>query len=149
MLIFNQILNLWLRHIVIIQKRNEKSMSHHFRLRALCTLLTQIARHSTLQMFTGIYGYFIGKSEFQIYGDCMLPTILVIFEINTLCGLLISTLNSYMHFKFLNNFCQDFRLPVIPVKFICMLRGTLCDTEISYTFYRGKICSVEPEPPEQ
>ena len=123
-------------------KRNEKSMSHHFRLRALCTLLTQIARHSTLQMFTGIYGYFIGKSEFQIYGDCMLPTILVIFEINTLCGLLISTLNSYMHFKFLNNFCQDFRLPVIPVKFICMLRGTLCDTEISYTFYRGKICSV-------
>ena len=45
-------------------------------------------------------------------------------------------------FKFPNNFCGDFRLPVIPVKFICMLRATLCDTGISYTFYRGNICSV-------
>ena len=50
---------------------------------------------STLQMFTGIYGYFIGKLEcgdFKFMG--IIPTIPVIFEINTLCGLLISTLNS-------------------------------------------------------
>ena len=63
--------------------------------------------------------------EFQIYGDCMLPTIPVIFEINTLCGLLISTLNYVFFFKFPYNFCGDFRLPLIPVKFICMLQGTL------------------------
>ena len=43
-------------------------------------------------------------------------------------------------FKFPNNFCGDFRLPVILVKFVCMLRGTPCDTGISYTFCT--ICSV-------
>ena len=76
--------------------------------------------------------------EFQICGDCMLPTIPVIFEINTLCGLLLIMI----FFKFSYNFCGDFRLPVILVKFICMLRGIPCGTGISYTIYRGKICSV-------
>jgi hypothetical protein len=37
----------------------------------------------------------IRMRESQIYGDYMLPTVSVMFEINTLCGLLISTLNSY------------------------------------------------------
>ena len=83
--------------------------------------------------------------EFQIYGDCMLPTIPVIFEINTLCGLLISTLNYDFFFEFPYIFCGVFRLPVIPVKFICILRGTPCITGILYTFYRGKICSVVPK----
>ena len=41
-------------------------------------------------------------------------------------------------FKFPYNFCLDFRLPVILVKFICILWGTLCNTRIQYTFYRGK-----------
>ena len=36
----------------------------------------------------------------------------------------------------------DFRQHVIPVTITCMLRGTPCYTGISYTFYRGKICSV-------
>ena len=53
---------------------------------------------------------------FQLYGDYMLPTIPVIFGINTLCGLLIYTLNYDFFFKFPYNFCGDFRLPV-------MLRG--------------------------
>ena len=33
----------------------------------------------------GLYGE-IRALGFQIYGDCMLPTIPVIFEANTLCG---------------------------------------------------------------
>ena len=40
----------------------------------------------------GLYGE-IGVRGFQIYWDCMLPAITVIFEVNTLCGLLIYTLN--------------------------------------------------------
>ena len=40
----------------------------------------------------GVYGE-IRMRGFQIYRDCMLPTIRVIFEVNTLCGLLIFTLN--------------------------------------------------------
>ena len=73
---------------------------------------------------------------FQIYGDCMLPTIPVIFEINTLCGLLISTSNHDFFFPY--NFSGDFRLPVIPIKIKCMLWGTLCNAEISYTCYWEK-----------
>ena len=81
-----------------------------------------------------VYRYFrvlyreIRVRGFQIYGDCMLPTIPAII----ICKVK----------KFPNNFCGSFRLPVIPIKFICMLQGTLCDTGISYTFYRGKICSA-------
>ena len=44
-------------------------------------------------------------------------------------------------FKFPYNFCGDFRIPAIPVKFICILQGTPCDTGIHRTFYGGKICS--------
>ena len=40
----------------------------------------------------GVYGE-IRVRGFQIYKDCMLPAIPVIFKVNTLCGLLISTLN--------------------------------------------------------
>ena len=51
---------------------------------------------------------------FQIYWDCMLPGIPVIFKVNTLCGLLISTINYDFFFKFPYNFCRYFRLPVSP-----------------------------------
>ena len=102
-----------------------------------------ISRHC--KCLQGVYGVFtgeIGVQGFQIYENCMLPTIPVIFEINTLCGLLISTLNHDFFFKFPYNFCGDFRLPVIPIKIICMLQGTPCNAGISYTYYRGEICSV-------
>ena len=46
----------------------------------------------------------IGVQGFQIYRDCMLPAIPVIFEVNTLCGLLISTLN----YDFFSNFLTIF-----------------------------------------
>ena len=49
----------------------------------------------------GLYGE-IGVWRFQIYGDCMLPAIPVIFEVNTLCGLLkqtLSTLNYDFYFQ--------------------------------------------------
>jgi len=92
----------------------------------------------------GVYGE-IRVQEFQIYGDCMLPAIPVIFEVNTLCGLLISTLDYDFFFQISLQFLRDFRLPVIPVKFICISQGTLCNAGIPYTFYRGKICSVELE----
>ena len=50
----------------------------------------------------------IGVWGFQIYGDCMLPTIPVIFEINTLCGLLISTLNHDFFFQISLQFLRGF-----------------------------------------
>ena len=114
-----------------------------------CTLWTIDVDSSCVISYTanvyrelwGVYGE-IRVQGFQIYKDCMLTAIPVIFEVNTLCGLLISTLNYDFFFKFPYNFCGDFRLPVIPVKFICILRGTPCNTGIPYTFYRGKICSV-------
>ena len=34
------------------------------------------------------------------------------------------------------------RLPVIPVRFTCILQGTFCDTGIPHNFYGEKICSV-------
>ena len=33
-------------------------------------------------------------------------------------------------------------LPVIPVRFTCILQGTFCDTGIPHNFYGEKICSV-------
>ena len=92
-----------------------------------------------------IYRDFVGKSEygdFKFMGIACIPAIPVIFDVNTLCGLLISTLNYDFLFKFPYNFCGDFRIPAIPVKFICILQGTPCDTGIPHTLYRGKICSV-------
>ena len=89
-------------------------------------------------MFTGNYRDSTGKSGFQIYGDCMLPTI----PAKIICKVKKKEKRFSVLFKFPNNFCGGFRLPVIPIKFICMLQGTLCDTGISYTFYRGKICSA-------
>ena len=41
----------------------------------------------------------------------MLPTIPIIFEINTLCGLLISTLNRDFFFKFPYNFQATMVIP--------------------------------------
>ena len=43
-------------------------------------------------MFTGSYGVFTGKSDHREF-QFMLPAIPAIFKVNTLCGLLISTLN--------------------------------------------------------
>ena len=80
--------------------------------------------------------------RFQIYGDCMLPTIPVIFEISTFLWTFIIYSFLWFFFKFPYNFIRDFRLLVISVNFIRMLWGTLCNTGISYTFYRGKFCSV-------
>ena len=34
------------------------------------------------------------------------------------------------------------RLPVIPVRFTCILQGIFCNTGIPYNFYGEKICSV-------
>jgi hypothetical protein len=47
-------------------------------------------------MFAGIYRVFTGKSEsgdFKFTRIACLPAIPVIFEVNTLCGLLIYSLN--------------------------------------------------------
>ena len=41
-----------------------------------------------------------------------------------------------------NSFGGEIRLPVFPVTFTCMLRGTPCYTGLTRTFYREKICSV-------
>ena len=47
---------------------------------------------------------------FQIYGDCMLPTIPVIFDINTLFGLLIpTTLNHDFFFQISLQFLWGFQ----------------------------------------
>ena len=57
----------------------------------------------TLQMFTGIYKVSVGKSEsgdFKFMEIACITAILVIFDVNTLCGLLISTLN----YDFFSNF---------------------------------------------
>ena len=92
---------------------------------------------TTLQMFTGVYRVSAEKSEcwdFKFMGIACIPAIPVIFDVNTLCGLLISTLYYDFSFKFPYNFCGDFRIPAIPVKFICILQGTLCDTGIPHTF---------------
>ena len=77
-----------------------------------------ISRHC--KCLQGVYGVFtgeIGVQGFQIYENCMLPTIPVIFEINTLCGLLISTLNHDFFFKFPYNFCWNCRYTCNPHKF--------------------------------
>ena len=58
-------------------------------------------------MFAGIYRVFTGKSEcgdFKFTGIACIPAIPVIFEVNTLCGLLISTLN----YDFFSNFLVIF-----------------------------------------
>ena len=95
-----------------------------------------------LQMFTRIYEYFIGKSrcgDFKFMGIACYPQFLQKSAAKW------KKKNSVLFksfFKFSNNFCGDFRLPVIPVKMLCMLRGTPCNTRISYTFYREKLWSV-------
>ena len=80
----------------------------------------------------GLYGE-IGVQGFQIYGDCMLSAIPVIFEVNTLCGLLI-----YMYSYFFSNFLRIFAgiagIHAIPVIITCTLQGTLCDTGFPRTF---------------
>ena len=49
----------------------------------------------------------------------------------------------YFFCKFPNNFCRDFRLQVIPVKIMCILRAyPVWHTGFSYTLYGGNICSV-------
>ena len=73
---------------------------------------------------------------FSILGDCMLPTIHVILEINTLGGLLLSTFNYDFLSKFPYNFCRDDR------QLMCMLQGTPCDMGFPCSFYGGKVCSV-------
>ena len=96
-------------------------------------------------MFAGVYRVFTGKSkrgDFKFMGIACIPTILAIFDINILCGLLISTLNLDFFFKFPCNFWRDFRQHVIPTKITCMLLGTLCNMGFPRTFYGGKICSV-------
>ena len=63
----------------------------------------------TLQMFTGVYRVSAGKSEcgdFKFMGIAYIPAIPVIFDINILCGLLISTLNYDFFFQILRGF-QD------------------------------------------
>ena len=70
-----------------------------------------------------------------------IPAIPVIFEVNTLCGLLIyHTINQDFFSNF--HFCRDIRQHVIPMIITCTLPGTPCDTWFPRTFYGGKICSV-------
>ena len=52
-----------------------------------------------------------------VMGIACIPTIPAIFDINTLCGLLISTLNYDFFFKFPYNFCGDCRYTCNPHKF--------------------------------
>ena len=54
-------------------------------------------------MFTGVYRVSTGKSEcgdFKFIGIACISAIPVIFEVNTLCGPLIYTLNQDFFFKF-------------------------------------------------
>ena len=99
----------------------------------------------TASVYRGLQGLCgeIRVRRFQIYGDCMYTRNPVNFDVNTLCGLLISTLDYDFFLKFPHNFWGDFRIPAIPIKCKCILQGTLCDTGIPHTFYRGKICSVD------
>ena len=66
----------------------------------------------TLQMFTGIYKVSVGKSEsgdFKFMEIACITAILVIFDVNTLCGLLISTLDYDFFLKFPHNFFGGFQ----------------------------------------
>ena len=84
-----------------------------------------------------VYGYFIGKSgcvDFKFMGIACYPQSLQKLAAKWKKERRFSVLFKSF-FKFTNNFCGDFRLPVILVKFICMLRGTPCDTRISYTTF--------------
>ena len=86
----------------------------------------------TANLYRGLQGVYgeIRVRGFQIYGDCMLLTI----PAKIICKVKKKRKTFSVLFKFPNNFCRGFRLQVIPIKFICMLQGTLCDTGISYTF---------------
>ena len=55
---------------------------------------------------------------FQIYGDCMLPTIPAKISCKVKKKERKFSVLFKSFFKFPNNFCGDFRLPVIPLKFI-------------------------------
>ena len=96
-------------------------------------------------MFAGIYRDFAGKSEcrdFKFTGIACIPAIPVIFEVTTLCGLLIYTLNKDLFSNFLMIFAGISGIHVIPVIIICTLQGMFCNTGIPCTFYGGKICSA-------
>ena len=60
----------------------------------------------TANVYKGLQGLYeeIRVRGFQIYKDCMLPAIPVIFEVNTLCGHLIPTLNHDFFSNFLTIF---------------------------------------------
>ena len=82
------------------------------------------------------------KVHVIITGIACIPAIPVIFEVNTLCGLLIYTLNYFIFSNFLIIFTGIACIPAIPVIITCTLQGTICDTGFPRTFYGGKICSV-------
>ena len=72
----------------------------------------------------------------------MLLAIPVIFEVNTLCGLLISTLNYDFFFKFSLQFLQGFQATSNPRKIYMHITGYPVQHRDSLHFYRGKNCSV-------
>ena len=73
----------------------------------------------------GLHGVYreIGMRGFQIYGHCMLPTIPVIFEISTLCELLISTLNHDFFFQISLQFLRGFHATSNPCKVYMHVMG--------------------------
>ena len=74
----------------------------------------------------------------------MLPAILVIFEVNTLCGLLISTLNHDFFFQIFLQFLQGFQATSNSRKIYMHIAGYPVQCRDSLHFFREKICSVRP-----
>ena len=69
-------------------------------------------------MFTGVYRVSAGKSEcgdFKFMGIACIPAIPVIFDVNTLCGLLISTLNYDFFPNFFTIFVGIVGIQAIPI----------------------------------
>ena len=65
----------------------------------------------TASVYRGLQGLCgeIRVRRFQIYGDCMYTRNPVNFDVNTLCGLLISTLDYDFFLKFPHNFWGGFQ----------------------------------------
>ena len=68
----------------------------------------------TANVYKGLQGL---CGDFKFMGIACIPVIPVIFDVNTLCGLLVSTLNHIFFFKLPYNFCRDCRYTCNPHKF--------------------------------
>ena len=79
------------------------------------------------------------------YGDPLINSReITYFPVEFTCILLIFTLFFPVKFDFIfpYNSGMYLRVPVIPVRFTCILQGTFWDTGIPHNFYGEKTCSV-------